>query len=142
MKQKEIVLRASRFSLIMAFVLGAIFGLNSCRDEFNDEDALRLELSALEKARLQADSARNQRLKDSLNSVLIQQLANDQFILDSIENARAWLRYKDSLRAIQGVFNLSVNVVYGNTATFNVGGRVSDAANVAGAQVFLAQTKR
>ena len=44
MKHKTFAAKALRASFVTALTVGSVFGLNSCRDEFTDEDALRLEL--------------------------------------------------------------------------------------------------
>ncbi|GAB4328563.1 MAG: hypothetical protein OHK0038_02430 [Flammeovirgaceae bacterium] len=131
MKQKEIVLKASRFSVVTAFVLGSVLGLNSCRDEFNDEDQLKLELEALEAAKRRADSMR-----------IVEMQAELQATLDEIRLTDSITRSRDSLAAIKGKFYYAVNVVYGNTAVFagtDANGRTSDTERLAGATVSVSQ---
>jgi hypothetical protein len=131
MKQKEIVLKASRFSVVTAFVLSSVLGLNSCRDEFNDEDQLKMELEALEAAKRRADSLR-----------LVEMQAELQGTLDQIRLEDSIVRSRDSLAAIKGKFYYAVNVVYGNTAVFagsDANGRTSDVEKLSGATVSVSQ---
>ncbi|MDW8287560.1 MAG: hypothetical protein RMJ89_05775, partial [Flammeovirgaceae bacterium] len=125
------MLKASRFSVVTAFVLGSVLGLNSCRDEFSDEDQLKMELEALEAAKRRADSLRLVEMQMQLQANLA-----EIRLKDSIE------RRKDSLAAIKGKFFYAINVVYGNTAVFtgaDANGRTTDVEKLAGATVTVSQ---
>lgn len=140
MRQKTRVYKTLRNSFITLFALGSALGLNSCRDQFTDEDALRLQLQQQQRARVVADSLARIRFQDSVQAATAALNARNQFALNQIALEARIQRERDSLLRVGGVVNYVVNVVYGNTATFSQGTR--ELSNVDGAVVTVAQNGR
>jgi len=112
-------MKALRLALLSMFVATTIIGVNSCRDEFDEKEALELEHAFLLQLQQQRDDARRQALLDSVQAAQAgaQQAAADQRALIELQSELQAKR--DELFLKGGSINYAVNVVDGNSTTFS-----------------------
>lgn len=105
--------------MLSLFVTSMMIGINSCRDEFDEEEALRLEHEFLRSQQLAADEARRASFADSVAAAQAAlRIAEEQKRATLMLEAQLQ-KTRDSLFNLGGVINYAVNVVYGNTTTFS-----------------------
>lgn len=119
MRSNIFSMKALRLALLSMFIASTIIGVNSCRDEFDEKEALDLEHAFLLQLQQQRDDARRQALLDSVQAA---QAAAQQAATD--ERAKIQLQAdlqaaRDALFLKGGSINYAVNVVDGNSTTFS-----------------------
>ncbi len=117
--RSNIFAKALRLALLSMFTTSLIIGLNSCRDEFDEKEALELEHAFLLQLQSQRDLARQNAFADSVQAAQAAAAAAATQRLAEIELQARLDRLRDSLYLIGGSINYAVNVVDGNSTTFS-----------------------
>lgn len=119
MRTNNFSIKALRLALLTMFVAATMIGVNSCRDKFDQEEALKREHEFLLKLQAQKDSISLLKFKADLAAKQSEKdSAFSQKIREKQLEAEIQKR-RDSLFMVGGVINYAVKVVDGNSTTFS-----------------------